>query len=132
MTIYELRMSNYFIIMFGQELKDRFKKFALRIMKLANSLPYKDRGKLIGDQIFRAGTSSAANYRAACRARSNDEFISKLCIVEEELDECMFWLEIIIESGLMEEELVGPLYNEANELLSIVITSKKTLKNKRS
>ncbi len=118
--------------MFGQELKDRFKKFALRVMKLANALPYKNRGKIIGDQLFRAGTSSAANYRAACRARSNDEFISKLCIVEEELDECMFWLEIIIASGLIKEDLVKPLYNEANELLSITISSKKTLKSKRN
>jgi four helix bundle protein len=118
--------------MFGQELKDRFKRFALGVMKLANALPYKNRGKLIGDQLFRAGTSSAANYRAACRARSNDEFISKLCIVEEELDECMFWLEIIIESDLIREELVKPLYNETNELLSITISSKKTLKNKKN
>ncbi len=101
-------------------------------MKLANALPYKNRGKIIGDQLFRAGTSSAANYRAACRARSNDEFISKLCIVEEELDECMFWLEIIIASGLIKEDLVKPLYNEANELLSITISSKKTLKSKRN
>jgi len=130
MTNVELRI--IFIIMFGQELKDRFKKFALRIMKLTNALPYKNRGKIIGDQLFRSGTSSAANYRAACRARSNDEFISKLCIVEEELDECMFWMEIIIEGGLMEENLVKPLYNEANELLSITISSKKTLKSKRN
>jgi len=113
-----------------EELKARFKKFALRIMKLANSLPYKNRGKLIGDQIFRAGTSSASNYRAATRARSKDEFISKLCIVEEELDECMFWMETIIESGLMKEELVKPLYNEANELLSITISSKKIVKDR--
>ena len=113
-----------------EELKSRFKNFALRTMKLANALPYKNRGRLIGDQLFRAGTSSASNYRAACRARSNDEFISKLCIVEEELDECMFWLEIIIESGLLKEELVKPLYNEVNELLSITISSKKTVKSR--
>ena len=118
--------------MFRQELKDRFKKFALRIMKLVNALPYKNRGKIIGDQLFRAGTSSAANYRAAYRARSNDEFISKLCIVEEELDECMFWLEIIIASGMMKEELIKSVYSEANELLSITISSKKTLKNRRN
>jgi four helix bundle protein len=118
--------------MFAQEMKDRFKKFSLRVMKLVNALPYKNRGKIIGDQLFRSGTSSAANYRAACRARSNDEFISKLCIVEEELDECMFWMEIIIDSGLIKESLVKPLFNEANELLSIVISNKKTLKNRRN
>ena len=104
----------------------------MRIIRLVNALPNQNRGRIIGDQLFRSGTSSAANYRAACRARSNGEFISKLCIVKEELDECMFWLEIIIDSGLIKDSLVKPLYDEANELLSIIISRKKTSKSKRN
>jgi len=115
-----------------QDLKNRLKQFAIRTMKLANALPRQNRGYLIGDQLFRSGTSSAANYRAACRARSNHEFISKLCIVEEELDECMFWMEVIFESGLIKKELIMPLYNESNELISIIISTKKSLKAKKS
>lgn len=99
-------------------------------MRLANALPYQDRGKLIGDQLFRSGTSSAANYRAALRSRSEQEFIAKLCIVEEELDECMFWIELLNEGKYIKNELTGSLYNEANELLSIVVASKKTLRCK--
>jgi len=114
-----------------RELKDRFKKFALRIMKLANSLSFVNRGRLIGDQLFRSGTSSAANYRAALRGRSVNEFISKLCIVEEELDECMFWMELIIDGGFMREEMIKPLLNETNELLSIVISTKKTTRKNK-
>ncbi|MFA6394123.1 MAG: four helix bundle protein [Patescibacteria group bacterium] len=114
-----------------RELKDRFKKFALRIMKLANSLSSVNRGRLIGDQLFRSGTSSAANYRAALRGRSVNEFISKLCIAEEELDECMFWMELMIEGGFMREEMIKPLLNEANELLSIVISTKKTTRKNK-
>ena len=75
------------------ELKSRTKKFALRIIKLVDELPNTKAGHTIGNQIIRSGTSIAANYRAACRARSSAEFISKLAIVEEESDETLFWLE---------------------------------------
>lgn len=113
-----------------EELAGRFKKFALRIIKVANALPKNDSGRVISKQIIRSGTSGAANYRAACRARSNNEFISKLCIVEEELDETMFWIEIIIESHLLRKELLLDVYNEANELISITISSKKTARKR--
>jgi four helix bundle protein len=109
-------------------LKERTKIFALRIIKLVNALPKNIAGKNIGNQLFRCGTSTAANYRAACRARSKAEFISKLCIVEEETDESVFWLELIIESKLIKEMLVESLLKEANELLAIFVTSKKTAK----
>ena len=79
------------------EMKRRTKEFAKEIIRLCRKLPNNREGRLIGDQIFRSGTSIAANYRAACRARSKAEFISKLAIVEEEADETLFWLEIIIE-----------------------------------
>ena len=107
-------------------LKKRFKDFALRIMKLVRALPKTIEGKAVGNQIFRSGTSSVANYRAACRARSKKDFIAKLGIVEEELDETMFWLEMIMESNMMKRQLLTPLFDEANELLSITIKSKVT------
>jgi four helix bundle protein len=97
----------YFIeckIMKIYDLKERTKQFALRIIKLVNALPNTVAGRNIGGQLFRSGTSTASNYRAACRARSKAEFIAKLGIVEEETDECSFWLEVIIASKLMKAE----------------------------
>ena len=79
------------------EMKRRTKEFAKEIIRLCRKLPGNREGRLIGDQIFRSGTSIAANYRSACRARSKAEFISKLSIVEEEADETLFWLEVIKE-----------------------------------
>jgi four helix bundle protein len=110
-------------------LKDRTKKFALRIIKLVEALPKTVAGRNIGNQIFRSGTSSAANYRAACRARSKKEFIAKLGIVEEEIDETLFWLELIIENKLLEKELIIDLSKEANEICAIIVSSIKTAKN---
>jgi four helix bundle protein len=127
-SIYECRVSNALKIMLKEDLLTRTKRFALRIIKLVNALTRRNRGHLIGDQLFRAGTSSGANYRAACRSRSTAEFISKLCIVEEELDECMYWMELLIEGKYFEEAMITPLHKEANELLSITIASKKTAK----
>ena len=114
-----------------EDLKIRFKKFALRVIKLTRALPNTNESRIIGGQLLRCGTSSAANYRAACRGKSRPDFISKLGIVEEELDESMFWMEIIIESGLMTEHLIQDLYQEANELLSIIIKSKITARNNK-
>ncbi len=112
------------------ELKNRTKRFALRILKLARSLPKNDESRIIGRQIIRSGTAVGANYRAACRARSTSEFIAKLGIVIEEADETVFWLEIIIESGLMKRELVDLLLSEANELTAIFVSAIKTKKGK--
>lgn len=110
-------------------LKLRTKKYALRIIKLIQSLPANTVGWAINKQLIRSGTSVGANYRAVCRARSTAEFISKLGIVIEEADESAFWLELIIESGLMKEELINPLLKETNELISIMVSSSKTAKN---
>jgi len=96
-----------------QELKDRTKQFSLRIMKLVAVLPNTVVGRAIGNQLVRSGTSVGANYRAACRSRSNAEFIAKLGTVEEETDESMYWMELVIEAGLMKEELIIELYGEA-------------------
>jgi four helix bundle protein len=114
-----------------EEMKNRTKKFALRIIKLVEGLPKTKTGDVVGKQLLRRGTSVAANYRAACRAKSTSDFIAKLGIVEEEGDESMFWLEIIIESALMIKELVEPLLNEADEIVVIVVSLKKTTKDNK-
>ena len=114
------------------ELKQRTKQFALRAIRLADSLPKNFIGKVIGSQFVRAGTSVGANYRAACRARSQAEFIAKLGIVEEEADECGYWMELIIESGLMKNTLVKPLLQEASEITAIISASRRTAKRAAS
>jgi len=105
--------------MTSEEMKTRTKQFAKQIIKLCRLLPKNREGRLIGNQLFRAGTSVAANYRAACRARSRAEFIAKLGIVEEEADESLFWLELIQELKLCQDNLVPSLLKEGNEILSI-------------
>ncbi|MFN3918619.1 MAG: four helix bundle protein [Flavobacteriales bacterium] len=111
-----------------EDLKRRTKQFALRIIKLVEELPNTKTGNVIGNQIIRSGTSVAANYRASCRARSSADFISKITIVEEEADETLFWLELIVESGLMKKERLQELIKEADELTAIFTASGKTAK----
>lgn len=112
-----------------KELKKKTKQFALRIIKLVNALPKSIEGQAIGGQLIRCGTSVGANYRSACRGRSKAEFVAKLGIVEEEADESAFWMELIIEGGLLEKELVEPLLKEADELIAIMVASRKSAKN---
>ena len=107
----------------GDDLKERTKLFAIRVVKLVRSLPKNYEGNIIGNQLFRCGTSVAANYRAACRARSTPEFISKIGIVIEECDESVFWMELIIELSLLKEILIKDLLKEATEILAIMIAS---------
>ncbi len=109
-----------------EDFKNRTKAFALRVIRLTEALPKNQTANVIGKQLLRCGTSVGANYHAACRARSNPEFIAKMGIVEEECDESMYWMELIVEAGLMEEKLLIDLKNEANEILSMVIDSIKT------
>ena len=116
--------------MAGDDLKLRTKEFAKRIIKLCRSLPETREGRLIGNQLFRAGTSVGANYRAACRGRSKADFIAKLGIVLEEADECLYWIELIVETGLVKSELLGPLTEEAEELVSIFVASLNTAKGR--
>ncbi len=108
------------------ELKKRTKQFALRVIKLVSALPKNVEGRAIGNQLIRSGTSVGANYRAACRGRSKAEFIAKLGTVEEEADESAYWMELIIESGLLKARLVEPLLLEANELVAIMVSSRKS------
>ena len=112
-----------------KELKKRTKQFALRIIKLVNALPKNIVGQSIGKQLIRSGTSVGANYRSACRGRSKAEFVAKLGIVEEEADESAFWMELIIEGGLLEKELVEPLLKEADELVAIMVASRKSARS---
>ena len=106
------------------DLKARTKRFALRVMKLVDAMPRTIQGRAIANQIIRSATSVAANYRAACRARSRAEFIAKIGVVEEEADESAFWLELIIEGGLLKQQVVQPLLTEAGELTRIMAKSR--------
>ena len=115
----------------ADELRDRTKKFALRIIKLVNALPNTIVGRAIGGQLVSSGTSVGANYRAACRGRSKAEFNFKLHIVLEEADESAFWLEVIIEAELLPKKLVIPLLNEADELTAIFSKSYSTAKQNK-
>ena len=108
------------------ELKARTKMFALRILKIVAAPPRNIEGRAIASQVVRCGTSVAANYRSACRARSKAEFVAKMGIVLEEADETQLWLELIIEGKLLPSERVQPLLNEANELVAIFVTSRKS------
>ena len=118
--------------MTADELKARTKAFALRVMRCVAALPNQPVAWVIGKQLVRSGTSVGANYRAACRARSGAEFAAKLAIVIEEADECCYWLELIIESGLLVHSKVEPLLAEANELTAIMVASRKTATSDRS
>ena len=106
------------------ELKERTKKFALRVIRLVSALPRTIEGRAIGNQLVRSGTAVGANYRAACRGRSKAEFISKLGPVEEEADECAYWMELIVDAGLLNAKRVTALFQEANELTAIMAASR--------
>ena len=115
------------------ELKARTKEFALRVIRLVDVLPNSVKGRAIANQIIRSTTSVAANYRAACRARSRAEFIAKIGVFEEEADETAFWLDLIIDSNMRTEKQIGPLWKEANELVAIMAASRKSaISNRKS
>ncbi|MEI6107799.1 MAG: four helix bundle protein [Opitutae bacterium] len=110
-----------------KELKERTKTFALRVLKLIDSLPEARSGRVLAGQLGRSGTSVGANYRAACRSRSAAEMISKISVVEEEADESAFWLELLSEHGLVSPEKIVSLHREAGELTAIMVASRKTM-----
>ena len=113
------------------EMKQRTKDFAKEIIELCRNLPNNREGRLIGDQIFRSGTSVAANYRSACRARSKAEFISRLSVVEEEADETLFWLEVIKEMKIFQYSKIDALMKENDEIIAIVVASIRTAKKRK-
>jgi len=112
-----------------QELKNRTKAFALRVIKMSDALPRtRAAANVITNQILRSATSMAANYRAVGRARSKAEFASKLGIVVEEADETVFWLEMLSDSGIVSPQKMDSMLDEANQLLMIFSASRRTAK----
>jgi four helix bundle protein len=114
-----------------EQFKKRTKAYGLRIMRLIESLPKTLTARTIGGQLVRCGTSVGSNYRAACRARSRAEFISKMGIVEEESDESIYWMELLIDAGIVKQALLADLIKEGNEILCLVVASRKTARSKR-
>ena len=110
----------------NEDLKKRTQKFAFRVIRLVESLPKGRTADVIGKQLLRCGTSVGANYRSACRGKSRADFIAKMGIVEEEIDESIYWMEMIIEVGLLPGKRLSDLMNEAEEILAITVSSIKT------
>lgn len=115
-----------------EEMKNRLKVFAVRVIKLVDKLPNTPAGRTIGNQVVRSGTSPGANYRAACIGKSDKDFLNKLKMVEEELDETAYWLELIMELELVKPELLQDLHHENKELVSIIVKSIITMRNKQN
>src|SRR5438309_1270802 len=117
------------------EMKQRTRGLALRIIRLVELLPHGRTSDVIGKQLLRCGTSVGANYRAACRARSRADFAAKMGIVEEEADEIVYWIELLIDCGLVKQNRVSELLSETNEIIAIVVSSIRTARsngNRRS
>jgi four helix bundle protein len=112
------------------EFKERTKRFALQVLRLTEGLPGTPEGFTLRRQLARSATSVGANYRSACRGRSRADFAAKLAIAEEEADESGYWLELILDAGMLEPSLVNPLLQEANELTAILASSVRTAKIK--
>jgi four helix bundle protein len=112
------------------ELRTRTKAFALRVVQAFRRLPRSEEARVIGRQLLRAGTGVGANYRAVCRPRSDADFIAKLGIAIEECDEAAFWLEVLIDSGIVSGRVVGPLLREADELTRIFVASRETVRRR--
>lgn len=110
------------------DLKERFRKFSIRIIRLVNAMPNNIAGNAIAKQIIRSGTSPAANYSAACIAKSNKDFLNKLKMVEEEIDETAHWLSVIMDAELLPADKVSDLYEESLELKKITVRSIKTIR----
>ena len=110
------------------DLKSRTKQFALRIIRLFRSLPKSPDAQVIGKQLFRSGTSIGAQYREACRPRSDAEFISKMTSALQELDETSYWLELLVEGNFIDASKLGDLMDETEQLTAIFASSIKTKK----
>jgi four helix bundle protein len=113
----------------ADEMKQRTRAFALRVISLVEALPATRTADVMGKQLLRCGTSVGANYRASCRAKSPADFIAKMGIVEEEADETIYWIEMLIESGLVKKERVAGLLDEASQIVAIVVSSIRTARS---
>ena len=114
------------------EFKKRTKDIALRVIIVVNSLPQTRSAEVIGKQLLRAGTSIGANYRAACRGKSPADVIHKLSIVEEEADECLYWMELLTDSGIVSENKLSKLYGDVDQIVAMVVSSIKTMRSRRT
>ena len=112
-----------------EQLRERTKAFALRVIRLFRSLPFKPDAQVLGKQLLRCGTSVAANYRSVCRSRSKAEFVARMGIVVEEADEAVLWLELLGESGIVSREKTKGLLVEARERTAIFTASQQTARN---
>lgn len=115
----------------ADQLKERCKEFALAVIRFLRTVPKTDEARTLSRQLLRSATSVAANYRAACRARSKAEFIAKMGVVVEEADESVFWLELFRDAGVVEPDKLRALLSEANQLLAIFSSSQKTARSSR-
>jgi four helix bundle protein len=111
--------------------KQRTKKLAINVIGFVEKLPKSRTADVLGKQLLRSGTSVGANYRAACRGRSTADIIAKLGIVEEEADETLYWMELLVESGMVSQADVQSIMSEANEILAMTVASIKTLKRRQ-
>ena len=114
-----------------QVFKGRTKKLALRVIELVEALPKTRSAEVIGRQLLRSATSVGANYRAACRGKSTADVLSKLAIVEEEGDETGYWLELLIEAGIVPQSQLADLLKETNEIVAMIVASIKTLRRRK-
>ena len=112
-------------------MKQRTKRFALNIIQIVGALPQGRIADVLGRQLLRSGTSVGSNYRSACRAKSTADFISKMGVVEEEADETIYWMELLIEAGLVRKDDLISLLDEANQILAITISSIKTARKSK-
>ena len=115
----------------SDQLQTRTKEFSLRVLRLCRSLPQGRIQNMIANQLMRCGTSVGANYRAACRARSPAEFRAKLGIVEEEADESIYWMELLVETETVRQELLAELMQEANEIIAMIVASIRTSRSSK-
>ena len=114
-----------------EDLKERTRRFALRIIRLYTSLPKTTEAQVIGRQVLRSGTSPGAHYREAQRAKSDADLIGKIEGGLQELDETAYWLELLVEAGIVPSEKLTPLITETNELIAIFVTIVTKVKNRR-
>lgn len=123
-------MTPYDVKRFNQEMRSRSRLFSVNIYKMLTTIKLNDLSRIPVKQLMRSATSVAANFSSATRGRSDAEFYSKICIVTEECDECLFWIDFLTETGLTTIVEIGVLRNEADELLRIFSSIKKKLKLK--
>ncbi len=114
-----------------EQLKSRTFDFALKVIQVIESMPKNKTSEVLGRQLLRSATSVGANYRSACKARSKADFISKITIVEEEADESQYWLELLMRSGVVKQEMILELLQEARELTAIFTAASKTAKRNK-